>query len=81
LCSYQRGKGCGDATIINGVVKEAALQSNTFYLAKIDDDPEKMFDRLYLKIQIALLLLAGAGLLLFYNTNMAYHREMASLWK
>jgi hypothetical protein len=62
LCSYQRGKGCGDATIINCVVKEVALQSNTFYLAKIDDDAEKMFDRLYLEIQIALLLLVGAGM-------------------
>jgi hypothetical protein len=62
LCSYQKGKGCGDATIIDNIVKEVALQNNTFYLAEIDDDVEKMFDRLYLEIQIALLLLAGAGM-------------------
>jgi hypothetical protein len=59
LCSYQKGRGCGDA--IN-LIKEVALQNNTFYLAEIDDDAEKMFDRLYLELQIALLLLAGAGI-------------------
>jgi hypothetical protein len=42
LCSYQNGKGCGDATIVDSVVKEAALQTNTFYLAEIDDDAKKM---------------------------------------
>jgi len=62
LCSYQKGKGCGDATIIDNVIKEVALQNNTFYLAEIDGDAEKMFDRLYLELQIALLLLAGAGI-------------------
>jgi len=62
LCSYQKGKGCGDATIVNCIVKEVALQTDTFYLAEIDDDAEKMFDRLYLEIQIVLLLLVGAGL-------------------
>jgi hypothetical protein len=40
LCSYQSG----DATIVNCIVKELALQTNTFYLAEIDDDAEKMFD-------------------------------------
>jgi len=62
LISYQKGKGCGDATIVNCIVKEVALQTNTLYLAEIDDDAEKMFNRFYLEIQIALLLLAGAGL-------------------
>jgi hypothetical protein len=62
LCSYQKGKGCGDATIIDCVVKEVALQSNTFFLAEIDDDTKTMFDRLYIERQAALLLLAGAGL-------------------
>ncbi len=62
LCSYQKGRGCGDATIIDCVGKEVALQSNAFFLAEIDDDAEKMFDRLYIELQAALLLLAGAGL-------------------
>jgi len=52
---YQKGKGCSDATIVDTVVKEVALQNNTFYLAEIGDDAEKMFDRLYLEMQIALL--------------------------
>jgi hypothetical protein len=39
-----------------------ALQNNKYYLAEIDDDAEKMFDRLYLELQAALLLLAGAGM-------------------
>jgi len=62
LCSYQKGKGCGDATIVDTVVKEIALQTGTHYLAEIDDDAEKMFDRLYLELQAALLMLAGAGM-------------------
>jgi len=61
LCSYQRGKGCSDATIVDTVTKEVALQDNDHYLAIIDDDAKKMFDRLYVEIQAALLLLAGAG--------------------
>jgi hypothetical protein len=44
------------------MIKETALQWNTFYLAEIDDDAEKMFDRLYLELQLALLLLVGAGM-------------------
>jgi hypothetical protein len=61
VCSYQKGKGCNDATIVDSIVKEVALQNNDYYLAEIDDDAEKMFDRLYLEIQAALLMLAGAG--------------------
>jgi hypothetical protein len=61
LCSYQHGKDCSDATIVDTIVKEVALQDNGYYLAIIDDDAEKMFDRLYIEIQAALLLLAGAG--------------------
>jgi hypothetical protein len=61
IVSYQKGKGCADATIIL-VVKEIALQNNNFYLAELSDDAEKMFDRLYMVIQIALLMLAGAGI-------------------
>jgi len=61
LHSYQKGKGCNDATIVDTVLKEIALQSNTLYLAVIDDDAEKMFDRLYTELQAALLMLAGAG--------------------
>jgi hypothetical protein len=55
-------KGCGDATIIDCVIKEVALQNSTFFLAEIDDDAEKLFDQLYIKLQAALLLLADAGL-------------------
>ncbi len=33
-----------------------------FYLAEINDDTETMFDRLYLELHSALLLLAGAGI-------------------
>jgi hypothetical protein len=44
LCSYQRGKGCSDATIIDTIVLEVALQKNACYLAIIDDNAEKMFD-------------------------------------
>jgi hypothetical protein len=62
LCSYQKEKGSGNATILDSVVKEIALQSNTFFLAEIDDDAEKMFNWLYLEIQIALLLLAGVDM-------------------
>jgi hypothetical protein len=62
IVSYQKGKGCADATIIDLVVKEIALQNNNFYLAELSDDAEKMFDRLYMEIQIALLMLAGAGI-------------------
>ena len=76
LCSYQKGKGCSDATIVDTVLKEVALQSNTVYLAVIDDDAEKMFDRLYIELQAALLLLAGAGMQGFTEwqcANMADH--------
>jgi len=60
--SYQKGKGCADATIVDCIVKEIAIQNNNHYLAELSDDAEKMFDRLYMEIQIALLLLAGAGM-------------------
>jgi hypothetical protein len=62
ICSYQRGKGCADATIVDQIVNEVALQRNDCYVAKIDDDTEKMFDHLHLEIQAALLMLAGAGI-------------------
>ena len=62
LCSYQRGKGCSDATIVDGVVKEVMLQNNDYFFAEINDDAEKMFDRLYIELQVVLLLLAGAGM-------------------
>ena len=58
LCSYQKGKGCSNATLIDNIVKEVALQENQYYFAEIDDDAEKMFDRLYIELQIALLKLA-----------------------
>jgi hypothetical protein len=61
LCSYQRGKGCSDATIVSCVTKEVAIQSDEYYLAEISDDAGKMFDRLYIKLQVALLQLAGVG--------------------
>jgi hypothetical protein len=44
LCSYQKSKRCGDAVIVNCIVKEVALQTNTFCLAEIDNDAEQMFD-------------------------------------
>jgi hypothetical protein len=62
IVSFQKGKGCADATIIDLVVKEIALQNNYFYLAELSDDAEKISDRLYMEIQIALSLLAGAGI-------------------
>jgi hypothetical protein len=61
LHSYQKRKGCNDATIVDTVLKEIALQSKTLYLAVIDDDAEKVFDRLHTELQAALLMLAGAG--------------------
>ncbi len=62
IFSYQKGKGCSDATIIDCIVKETAIQNNDHYVADLSDDAEKMFDRLYIEIQIALLMLAGAGI-------------------
>jgi hypothetical protein len=41
LCSYQQGKSCADATIVDTIVKQIELQRNEYYLAKIDDDAEK----------------------------------------
>jgi len=61
VCSYQKGKGCSDATIVSCVTKEIALQSDEYYLAEISDDAEKMFDRLHLELQVALLRLSGSG--------------------
>jgi len=60
--SYKKGKGCPYATIIDGIVKEIASQNNDFYLAELSDDAEKMFDRLCIELQLALLLLAGVGI-------------------
>ena len=62
LCSYQQGKSCADATIVDTIVKQIELLRNEYYLAKIDDDAEKMFDRIYIELQSALLMLAGAGI-------------------
>jgi hypothetical protein len=59
--SFQKGKGCSDATLIDTIIKETALQNNDYYMADLSDDAKKMFDRLYLDLQIALLYLAGAG--------------------
>jgi hypothetical protein len=59
--------------IVDGLVKEIALQNYDFFVAEIDDDAEKMFDRQYLELQIVLLLLAWAGLQGFtewQSTNM-----------
>jgi hypothetical protein len=62
VCSYQKGKGCAYATIVDCVVKEIALQKDEFFLAELVDDAEKMFDRLHLELQAVLLMLAGAGI-------------------
>lgn len=51
--SYQKGKSCANATIIDGVVKEIALQKNDYYIAELSDDAEKMFDRLHIDLQLA----------------------------
>jgi len=48
--------------VIDGIVKEIALQNNDFYLAERSDDVKKMLDRMYIELQLALLLLAGAGI-------------------
>jgi len=58
LYSYQKGKGCNDAMIVDCIVKEIALQNDDFYLAELSDDAKKMFDRLYVELQVTLLLLA-----------------------
>ena len=43
--------------------KVALIQLNdNFYLAELSDDAEKIFDKLYVELQMALLLLAGAGI-------------------
>ena len=39
--SYQKGKGCADATIVDRIFKETALQNNDYYLADLSDDAEK----------------------------------------
>jgi hypothetical protein len=51
--SYQKGKGCSDATIIDCIVKETALQNNDYYVADLSDNAKKMFDRLYIEVQVA----------------------------
>lgn len=73
MFSYQKSKGCADATIVVGIVKEVALQNGEFYLAELNDDAEKMLDRLYLELQVALLLLVSAdmqGFTEWQSTNM-----------
>jgi hypothetical protein len=40
LCSYQKGKACSDATIVDTVLKEVAIQKNDSYLAIINNDAE-----------------------------------------
>lgn len=62
LCLYQWGKDCSNATIVDGVIKEVMLQSNDVYFAVLSKDAKKMFDRLYIQLQVILLLLAGAGM-------------------
>jgi hypothetical protein len=62
IYSYQKRKGCADATIVDGIVKEIALQNDDHYMAQLSDHAEKMFDRLYIELQVALLYLAGAGI-------------------
>ena len=57
ICSYQWGKDCSDATIVDGIVKEVLLHNDEYYMAEIDDDAEKIFDRLYMELQAVLLLL------------------------
>ncbi len=59
--SYQKGKGCTNATLIDSITKEIALQTDEYYVADLSNDAEKMFDRLYIDLQVALLYLAGAG--------------------
>lgn len=44
------------------MVKEIALQNDDYYLEELSDDAEKMLDRLYIELQIALLLLAGVSI-------------------
>ncbi len=44
--------------IVDCIVKEIALQNDDFYLAELSDDAKKMFDRLYVELQVTLLLLA-----------------------
>jgi hypothetical protein len=73
--SYQKGKGCTDATMYDNIVQETALQNKEYYLAEMSDDADKMFNRLYMELQIALLLLAGAGIQGFtewQSANMMY---------
>ena len=44
LYSYQKGKGCNDATMVDCIVREIAVQNDDFYLAELSNDAEKMFD-------------------------------------
>ncbi len=48
--------------IVDCIIKEIALQNDDFYLAELSDDAKKMFDRLYVELQVTLLLLALAGI-------------------
>jgi hypothetical protein len=42
---------------VDGIVKEVLLHNDEYYMAEIDDDAEKIFDRLYMELQAVLLLL------------------------
>ena len=66
----QKGRNCADATIIDEIVKEVALQNNDMVVTELSNDSEKKFDRLYLEIQIALLLgIQGAMHSMKYNSE------------
>lgn len=39
--SYQKGKGCTNATLIDSITKEIALQTDEYYVADLSSDAEK----------------------------------------
>jgi len=51
LSSFRKGRGCQDATLVDGVVRELALQYGDGYVGIIEDDLEKMYDRIYIELQ------------------------------
>jgi len=61
IFSFQKGKSCADATIIDCIIRELALASGNRYVACLEEDLEKMFDRIPCELQALLLKNVGAS--------------------
>ena len=59
LVAYKKGKGCDDITLLNIAMKEDAIASGQ-PLAIVEEDEEKMFDRIPLGLQLVSIMLEGA---------------------